>query len=341
MSQDGMKVPNPPVGRLVWGSVSEKRQKRDNTTNQPVIGQDGQPVMQISFGVAYPKADFQQHMWPTMSQEIATAYPNGVPGRFAYKYADGDGVDSKGVPYNQREGYAGCIVLAYTSYLPNPPPLFKFNPQTGGYDQIPAEAVKCGDYIAVGTTFKCVPAVGTNTPSVYVNPDGVEFVGYGPPIISQGSFDPKACFGGQPRALPPGASATPLQAPGAPGMPGPAGYPPQAPQQPYAGPAQPGYGHPPQPQYAAPPPAYAPPPMAPAQAPGGYPPQQPGLPPPAHDFVPNAMGQPASQPGYAPPPMAPAPAPGGYPPQQPYPAPGAPPMAGGAPGMPPGMMPPR
>ena len=207
-----------PVGRIVWGHPCRPRDKTDDN-NMKVMKADGSgPVQQWSFGVAFPKADFQAHIWPMLHQEAATGYPNGAPGNFAWKYVDGDGVDNKGVPFNSREGYAGCYVLAVSTEL-MAPPIFKFN--GGKYDQLPAEALRCGDYVAVGLNIKLnVPRDAKKKPSLYVNPLAIEHVGYGTEIVSTGSVDPSAMFKGAQHQLPAGASATPIGGGGMVGMPG-------------------------------------------------------------------------------------------------------------------------
>lgn len=350
MSEHGMECDSG-VGRVVWGSPSVPRPKTHQDgalKGKPVIDETtGQPIMEIAFGLAIPKQQFQDSIWPTMAAEIATGYPNGAPARFSYKYVDGDDnrplADGK-QPYAQREGYAGCFVLAYTQRINAqfaPPPIYQYNPANGQYVQLPGEAVKCGDYIAVKTNFKVNVATGTHTPSVYVNPRGIEFVGYGTAIVSAAAFDPNASFGGVQRALPPGASATPMQQPNAPGMPGTAPAP-----APMAAPAaMPG-------MTPAPAPMAAPP--APVAAPVG--PQRPVDPSHVHDngngteqwFV-NGAWDGQAHPITPAAPAAPAPLPPPAPAFTGMPAPAAPmampaapapaPMA--APGAMPGVMPPR
>src|SRR5882757_7410955 len=286
-----------PVGRLVWGHPLKPRAVTDRNTKQPKLNTQGQPRQAWTFGVAYDKATFQQYIWPVLCQEAATAYPataqsNGqptTPPKFAWKYVDGDGLDDQGKPYNLREGYAGCYVLTYGTEL-KAPGLFKWDGTK--YNQLPADAIRTGDYVSIGATCKVnVPTDRTETPSLYINPEGVDFVGYGTEIIAQGGADPMTMFKGQQHQLPAGASATPIGQPGGVGMPG-MGMQPGQPQ--YA----------PQPGYAAPASVYAPQPvMQPApvyQQPQMMAPAQPGLPAPAPDFVANA-GQPqyAPQPGYA------------------------------------------
>lgn len=333
------------VGRLVWGNPQIPQKKIDRNTKLPVL-KDGQPVMQYAYGVAYPKAEFQSIIWPLMSAEIATIYSQGVPPNFSYKYKDGDGVDSKGKPYSAREGYAGCFVLnvATEAYQP---PLWKWNPATQQYEQVPDGGIKTGDYIAQNLSFQVnKPKDTTHTPSLYVNPRAIELVAYGTPIIAMA--DPTEMFGpGGQRQLPPGASLTPISgAPAGVGMPGqmPGGMQPggmmpgQQPQVPVTSgipgqmpggmpQQQPGMGMPGQM------PAMGGQPMQPQGMPGYAPPQQ-GVQP-AHDYTQGLGGQqPQGMPGQMPGGMQPGGMmPGQMPQQQPGMAmPGQ--MPGGMPGMP-------
>jgi hypothetical protein len=309
------------VGRILWGHPIKSKVKTDLNTKQPKLNKEGQPVQQWSFGVAFPKAEFQRDIWPGMSSEAATGYPRGVPPKFAWKYVDGDGPDHNGVPFGTREGYAGCYVLSISSEA-FAPPVYKF--QNGAYVQLGMDEIKCGDYVALALKLAVnVPQQSTHTPGLYVNPVAVEFIGYGTEI--QNGPDPMALFGGQQRQLPQGASATPIAPSHGVGMPGTGG---PAPQQPMQQPGQmPGQMQPggPQPGYPQPGPGYTPqadprftgggmPNGAPN--PGGYQPPNPGpqgqyYPPqqnggmpgpgqhvqPAHDFVHNAgQQQPGGQP---------------------------------------------
>lgn len=204
-----------PVGRIVWGDPSKSQIKKDPSTKQPIL-RDGKPVEQWAFGVAIPKAEFQQFVWPAMAQEAATGYPGGVPAKFSWKYVDGDGVDGQGKPYNTREGYAGCYILTITTEA-FAPPIFKLN--GNAYVQLSGDQIKTGDYVVCAVSFKVnVPTDRTHTPGLYVNPVAIEHVGYGQPIYN--GPDAQTLFGGQQYQLPPGASAMPVAAAGAPGMPG-------------------------------------------------------------------------------------------------------------------------
>lgn len=305
------------VGRIVWGHPNKSQHKRDQQNN--VVMKDGKPVEVWNFGLAIPRQHFETVIWPAMSAEAATAFPN-TPPSFSWKFKDGDnGIDRQGKRLSEREGYAGHYVLSISTEA-FAPTVVQFNPATGQYRQMSPEEIKCGDYVATKVQLKVnVPTNSSHTPGLYVNPVLIDFAGYGQPIVSANAPDPNATFGGRTYALPPGASATPIAA--APGF-----TPPGA--QPMPGAPAPMPGQQPMPGYPAPQPQYAPP-AQPMQQP-----QQPYMPPPAPDFVHGAPQQPApqyappvQQPQYAQPAYAPPPMPG----QQPAPQPGYPPVPGGMP----------
>ena len=267
---------NTPVGRIVWGHPMKSSVKKDLNTNQPVI-RDGKQVEQWAFGVAIPKDQFQA-LYGQMYQEALTAFPNGVPGNFSWKFKDGDGTDRQGQPYSIREGYAGHYVLTISTEA-FMPPCYKY--ENGTYRQIAENEIKTGDYVVVNLDIKAnVPTNRTHTPGLYVNPNMIELVGYGTEI--KGTVDPNAVFGGQRHQLPPGASATPISsAPAgvAPPMMGNAPAPASMPQQPMDAPQMP--------------------PVS------GASPSS--MPPPAHDFVQGAMGNPPTAPSAGTPQHAPTP----------------------------------
>lgn len=253
------------VGRIVWGhpmKAQDKKSQETATKGQPIL-KNGQPVKQWAFGLAIERAVFERDIWPAMYAEALTGYPAGVPGRFSYKFKDGDkDVDSAGKPYRDREGYPGHIVLTISTEA--------FQPQcvkleNGAYRQLVDAEIKTGDFAAAKLSFKVNVATGQNTPSLYVNPIIIEWIGYGTEIQSSGTVDAMAALGGVARALPPGASATPL-APvagvGYPtgGTPAPGGMPGAMPGAPMMAPPAP----PPAPIAAPAPPPPPPPPPAPA-----------------------------------------------------------------------------
>lgn len=309
-------------GRIVWGHPGRSQIKKDKD-RKPII-RDGKEVSQWAFGLAIPKDVFNAQIYPYMQQEAAMAFPGGgVPPRFAWKYKDGDGFDDKGKRFSDREGYAGNFVLTVSteSYAPA---LYKL--ENGAYVQIPADQIKCGDFVAVKITCKYNNATGTNTPGLYINPQGIVFLGYGTEIQSSG-FDPDEGFAGfQPMQFQ-GMTHNPVMA--------------SAPLPQAMNPGAVGMGQGPAPMHA---PVQHMHPSNPVQY------QQPvaPLPAPAHDFVQNVTGQPMQQysPGV---PQNPQPQYNvHHAPVTPHMAPGGPGTAGGAPGvtiypsnMPPGSMPPR
>ena len=290
-----------PMGRVVWGHPLKPKHSTDNN-NQKKYNDQGQPIMEVSFGLAIPQDQFAAQVWPAMAQEIAKGYPNGIPGNFSYKITQPNEIDKNGKPYSEREGYAGCVVLACSTML-QPPTAYVF--QNNAYRQIGADDIKCGDYVTVGLNFKVnVPTNRAHTPSIYVNPLTVLLCYEGDAIAGAFAADPNAVFGAAPQMAPapqgarPVGSGAPMQQPpqnaGMPGMGG--GMPGQMgngmPGQP-AGNAAPGYTQAPQ----AGSPSFAPPAMG-APAAGGYPqagsPAPGNMPPPATDFIPG--GQPMQQP---------------------------------------------
>lgn len=272
-----------PPGRIVWGHPFKSVQKTDNITKQPLFDAQGKPRMVWSFGVAFAAADFIAHIWPAMLAEAATKYAVNpqtglpqTPPNFSWKYKDGtNGIDSKGKPYNIREGYNGCYVLNVSSEL-MAPPVYQF--VNNAYVAINADQIKCGDFVVMGLKFVAnVPKLATHTPGLYVNPEIIIHIGNGTEIIGQGA-DPVAKFGTAPQfALPPGATAIGAMPtnPGLPGLPG--GMPMQAPAPMMPGQPQPGY-------------------PAPVAAPGGYPAPQPA-PMPGQGYP----QQPGGMPGMMPP----------------------------------------
>jgi hypothetical protein len=309
-----------PLGRIVWGHPINPQFKTDQQTNQPVLNDKGEKIQQWAFGLAIPRADFEAVVWPAMYAEALKGYPSGAPQHFSWKFRDGDtGIDRKGKPYRDREGYAGHIVLTCTTEL-KAPGVFVF--QNNAYRQLQPNEIKCGDYVSVGLNFKCnVPKNATHTPGLYVNPLTVLLVYEGDKIEGSGTVDPTTMYGQAPQQFAMPAGARPVGAggpvgqvppPGA-GMPG--MMPGQVPQQPMA----PAPMQQPQ-QYQQPAPvapqqqmpgnavggAAAPYPATPAASPSYAPPVQ-QMPPPATDFIPGAPQQP----------MQPAPMPGQY--QQPQP----------------------
>lgn len=276
-------------GRIVWtsGDLFKGRAKTDLNTKQPRRNAAGEIMMEYGFGLAVPKSNLAQtgpgqpgEIWAAIHAEAMTMYPSGqIPPSFAMKYKDGDSaVDDKGVPYSQREGYAGHLVFACTTSLP-----IKFFRYENGANVLINEGIKCGDYVNVQLHIKAHPAHGAGKAGLYLNPNAVQFLGYGKEIVNTPSGD--QIFGAAAPPMPAGASPTPLvpqagtlvPTPGQVPLPTP-GYAPVPQAAPT--PVQPHYGV--LPQAHQPPPGGQPvaqPPTYP-QAPQGYPqPAAPAQPP--------------------------------------------------------------
>lgn len=183
-------------GRLIWTLGTDLfagKQKVDMTTKQPVIGNDGNPVIEYGFGLAIPKLNPQtgqpteeyQKIWNIMQKEALTIYPDGnIPPLFAWKYKDGDGVDHNGKPFADREGYAGHFVVSCTTRIP-----IKYFIFQGGNNVLVNTGIKCGDYVNAQLNIKAHPAQGTAKPGLYVNPNSVQLIQPGKEIINSPSGD--------------------------------------------------------------------------------------------------------------------------------------------------------
>lgn len=331
MANDGRSVMV--QGRIVWtsGDLFKGQVKNQFGTQTPQLNKQGETQMQYGFGLAVPKSILTPEnlapkkageFWVAMHEEAYTLFPSRqIPPGFAMKFKDGDGIDQNGVPFAQREGYAGHIILACTTSLPIK--YFKFDPATGQNFQI-NEGIKCGDYVNVQLSIKAHPAIGQGKAGLYLNPNAVQFLGYGKEIINAPSGD--QIFGAAPPPMPTGASATPIastgflvpptqgvQQSGLDGLPAFQPFPQQQssfPQQPQVAPVQPHFGVlPPAQQVQFQQPAVAPQgfpthPMTPPQVPQqGYPQQQvqtpqfanPSVPTGAPGFVPQGQNNVAGQ----------------------------------------------
>lgn len=198
-----------PVGRMVQGHPMEQ-QTTDHKGN-PLVTKTGpnigKPRVAYFFAIAIPKNDPQ---WPAFKQQIdaiaQASYPAGEwqrPG-FAWKIVDGDSTipnENGGVPANM-EGFPGNWVIRCSG---------GFEPKVytaGGASQIVDKTqIKRGDYVRAYLSVKSNDQSGSQA-GIYLNPNMVEFVGYGQEIVTGPSGE--QVFGGAPAALPPGASATPL-----------------------------------------------------------------------------------------------------------------------------------
>ena len=228
-----------PVGRIVWGKVDALQARTDNN-NQPKIIQSGdnqgQPLMAVDFGLAIPKTQptWQQEPWgAAIAAEGLACWPAGQTQRhdFAWKITDGDSTipNKNGTIPNQREGYAGHWVLAFSSVMRVPHLVQHFGGKTEPLAQ--GTSIATGDYVQVGGNITSNESI--QTAGLYLNADVVCLRVKGQVIISRGSVDVNSFgFGGA--AVPTNAAtaastppvSVPAPAPAAPPVPS---APPQVP----------------------------------------------------------------------------------------------------------------
>lgn len=203
-----------PVGRLVQGDPFEAQTK--NMQGQPLVTKSGEPTQRYFIAVAFRKDD---PLFPALYQKLVESARSSFPTlfnaqgqcthpRFSWKIADGDGVDDNGKSNANKEGFAGCWVMKFSSsFAPRCFHAGHYQPHEQIQDP---KAIQRGYFVRVSGTIE--GNADTMKPGLYVNLSMVELSGVGP-IISSGP-DASAVFGGTPAALPAGASPLPMNAPG-------------------------------------------------------------------------------------------------------------------------------
>lgn len=176
-----------PIGRLVQGSVWDLN--TEDSDGQPLQTVDKKPKTQCYFALAIDKANPEfGTFWALMLETAKRGYPqhfdangNCTHPQFAWKYADGDGIDKNGKPNNTKAGWAGHHILKFSSsFLPR---CF----QKGRYDESQKlqdrNTVQNGYFVRVGGSISA--NIGSKVPGLYINADLVElnFVG---DVISTG-----------------------------------------------------------------------------------------------------------------------------------------------------------
>jgi hypothetical protein len=219
-----------PIGRLVQGSPWILNET--DREGKPLTTQDGRPKKQCYFAIAIDKGNPE---WPAFWQKLAQVAMSGYPqffnaqgqcvkADFAWKVADGDGVDADGKPNNAKPGWAGCWVLRFSSsFLPRCFEKNKYQPHQQLQDE---RTIRPGFFVRVGGLMSA--NIGSKKAGVYLNADLVElnFVGE---EISFGR-DAAAALGAQQAAyvpqgaMPLGAGGAAMGGPGG-GMPSPGGMP--------------------------------------------------------------------------------------------------------------------
>jgi len=304
-----------PVGRIIWGSVSELNTR--DITGKPEPDAEKHAY---TFGLAIRKDDpgvgtllqtfYQQAVagYPNnqmMANRIAQEWQSGFSGvAFRFKVKDGDKpLQRTGKPDDNARG---CWVISCKTKIP----IKCANAQNV---EIDPKTVERGYFVEVALSI-AVNEKTDNTAGLYVNPMVVRLLAFGEKIMGGISIEDAFAGHAAPTQLPPGASATPVApAGGIPGLPGfpqagapqatpqfgaPAGMPANTVQLPMNnGPTAPNSAYPSNAQM----PGFTPPPQGagvtmPAQAAPatGYPsnPQMPGFTPPPSGNVASPTGYP-------------------------------------------------
>lgn len=186
-----------PIGRLVQGDVW-KLNETDREGN-PLLTQDGRPKKQCYFALAIDKSNPE---WPAFFALLAQVAQSGYPqffnaqGQcvkqdFAWKVADGDGIDNDGKPNNQKAGWAGCWVLRFSSsFLPR---CFEKNKYQQAQQLKNEQSVKTGFFVRVGGLMQA--NIGSKKPGLYLNADLVELNYEGEEILPANVRDASAALG--------------------------------------------------------------------------------------------------------------------------------------------------
>jgi hypothetical protein len=246
MAQEAIRIVSP-VGRIIWGSVSERAAKDyDGKDYEPGKGpyQFGLAIRKVEQGLPdflgkiYQQAIAGYPNNAAMHQRIQNEWQSGFAGlSFRFKIKDGDKPNAQGVvnPNSQ-----GCYVLTLSTVLP-------FKCSNVQNTEIDPREVERGYYADVAISCKVNENVD-NTAGVYLNPDVVRLLAFGEKIVGGISIDEAFAGHAAPTQLPPGASLTPVAPSGGlPGMPAQQQQPghvaalPGMPAQQQAAPQQPGF----------------------------------------------------------------------------------------------------
>lgn len=194
-----------PVGRMVWGNLTEAVARKDYFTKQPKLDKDGKQVMSWELGVAIPKgseSDWKQTGWGQKIVEVATgAFPQGqhMSPSFAWKIVDGDSQipNKAGTILAKKEGFAGHWVLNCGTMLAP-----KLVNRDGTAPILDRSIVRAGHYIQVLLMVKGNDS--QQTPGMYLNAQIVAHSAIGKEIVQESVDASKVGFGGD---LPVGATS--------------------------------------------------------------------------------------------------------------------------------------
>lgn len=210
-----------PVGRVIWGSLSELNTNNSDGKPEPDVSKHhysfglailkNAPGLQELFGMFYQQAIAGYPNNPAMAQRIGNEWQSGFAGNqggFKFKIKDGDRNEIKSGKPNPNA--VGHYVIAFKSNFP----IKCANTQN---QEIDAKQVERGYFVDVaGSTL--VNEKLDHTAGLYMNPNVVRLIAFGEKIMGGISIEDAFAGHAAPTQLPPGASATPVAPAG--GMPG-------------------------------------------------------------------------------------------------------------------------
>lgn len=185
-------------GHIVWelkNGLFQGVPVIDKNTGVQKINKSGQPRFEYGFGLAIPKnSPDAMTLIDAIMKEGYKFYQNGWPPNASKKYVDGDvDVDHMGIPFNQRDGYAGHYVFTLKSEI-----AIQYYAMQNGQQQKITSGIKCGDYVGVIVAVSGHPANAQTQAKagVYINPYGCMFIREGAPIAKRkgSGFDASQMF---------------------------------------------------------------------------------------------------------------------------------------------------
>lgn len=212
-----------PVSRLVLGSLYNPQ--TTDAEGKPLIVKKGknagQPGVKFFFAIAIPKQGEQHWSQTTWGEKIHrighTSFPQGQASSpsFAWKIKDGDDrtPNKKGFVEADREGYAGCWILHYTSGIA--PKIWHVREKRYIEEK---NYINLGDYVEVNTEVQGNSS--PNQPGIFLQGNigcALAFIGYGQRISM--NTNPEDMGFGQQQApagcstMPPAGSLPPVQTP--------------------------------------------------------------------------------------------------------------------------------
>lgn len=225
-----------PGGRYVGGSHTERETHDYDGKSYAEQGKEGP----FSVAIAIPKTaqgvnEFLGGLYTTavngypnnqiLAQRILQEYQSGfTAGKFRFKIKDGDQPSQKTGALNPNT--VGCWVFYMQTFF-QPPKITHYGiiPGVPNNSELGPEVIKRGDYMDVRVSVK-VNDNTDGTAGIYINPDVLRLLGYGPAILGGVSTEQAFADGPAP-IIPVGASLQPVG-------PQPTAQTPQTPQAPQA-----------------------------------------------------------------------------------------------------------